>query len=154
MQNLLKIEITVLVIYIVLFMLLLYCSIEDIRTKKIDIRKLIVVFIILLPSMFLRSDIHILECLSGIVLGVIFIAISKITRGQIGMGDGYIICVTGLGFGIWRSLEMLCYALFFAAIYSMFLLVRHYANRKKLIPFVPFLFLGFILCIVFRGYQV
>ena len=89
-----------------------------------------------------------LECIGGILIGGAFLGISKVTRGQIGIGDGLILCVTGLGLGIAKGMEMLLYGLLLAALFSAILLVRKVANRKMTIPFIPFLFVGYLITIL------
>jgi leader peptidase (prepilin peptidase)/N-methyltransferase len=72
------------------------------------------------------------------------IFISRITGGKIGMGDGLLLCVTGLGLGFWGNMELFAYALFAAAAVSVILLILRLADRKKSIPFVPFLLLSYL----------
>lgn len=146
-----KVEGFPLIIYSLLFLLLLICSVDDIQKKTIHLKKLIIFVIPIVIVMLIRSDISIIECLAGMIIGVVFIFISKVTHGEIGIGDGLLLAVTGLGLGIWKNLEMLCYALLFAAIYSIILLIRNFKNRKRKIPFVPFLFLGYVCCIIASG---
>lgn len=134
----------------VVCLMLIICSIDDIRTKTIRIKKLIPFTGILLIGMIIGTNISVVESIAGLSVGVIVILIAKLTNGQIGTGDGIILCVTGIGLGIWNNLEMFCYALMFAAFFSIFLLVRNMKNRKRKIPFVPFLFLGFLCCILIR----
>ena len=64
------------------------------------------------------------------------------------MGDGLILSVTGLGLGFWNNLELFALALFAAALVSIVLLITRLANRKTSIPFVPFLFLGYLLHLI------
>lgn len=122
------------------------------KAKQIHVKKVFISIVVLTIMMFLRSDIKLTNCLLGFAFGGIFIIISKCTRGQIGLGDAYIICATGLGLGILRNLEMLLYAFFFAAIYAMALIIR-YHNRKQKLPFVPFLLIGYLCGICFGGYS-
>lgn len=133
------------------FSLLLICSIDDIRTKTICIKKLLPFTIILLIGLILPIDISVIERIAGIFVGLIVILIAKLTHGQIGIGDGMILCVTGVGVGLWKNLEMFCYALMFAALFSMFLLIRNRRNRNRRIPFVPFLELGFLCTLLMKS---
>lgn len=139
------------VVYAFIGLLLIICSVDDILRKTIHVKKLTIFTVMVLLFTPFRTDISIVECITGIMIGLFIVLISKITKGQIGIGDGLILCVTGLGLGLWKNLEMLCYAFTFAAIFSMILLVRDMKNRKRKIPFVPFLFLGYVCCIVVRS---
>jgi leader peptidase (prepilin peptidase)/N-methyltransferase len=64
--------------------------------------------------------------------------------GKIGIGDGVLLCATGLGLGFWSNLELFAIALLLAAVISIVLLTFRLADRKKSIPFVPFLLLGYV----------
>ena len=61
------------------------------------------------------------------------------------MGDGMLLCITGLGLGFWSNLELFAIALILAAIVSIFLLMLRLADRKKSIPFIPFLLIGYVI---------
>lgn len=128
--------------------MLLFCGVQDALKKKIYI------WIIALGAIFMgivlpfSSALPIVERIGGVGIGVCVIIISKVTGGKIGMGDGILLCITGLGLGFWGNLELFGIALFFAAIISILLLIFRLADRKKSIPFVPFLFLGYVLLMI------
>lgn len=137
---------------IFLALVLLLCGIQDIYKKKIQIWILalgIVLIVICLP--FCHS-ISLLDRLCGFAIGAAVLLISKVTNGKIGMGDGVLLCITGLGLGFWSNLELFGVALLIAALLSIFLLTFRLADRKKSIPFVPFLFIAYVfLLAVERG---
>jgi leader peptidase (prepilin peptidase)/N-methyltransferase len=85
--------------------------------------------------------------LGGAAIGGFVILTSMITSGKIGLGDGILLCITGLGLGFWGNLELFCLALSLAAGLSIMLLIFRLADRKKSIPFVPFLFVGYLILI-------
>lgn len=130
--------------------MLFLCSIQDIRYKRIRIW--VVVLCAILMSIcipFLTSN-SMMDRVGGSFVGGGVVLLSILTRGKIGMGDGIILCATGIGLGLWVNLELFAYALFLAAIVSIVLLVLRLVNRKHSIPFVPFLFLSYIGIIVAR----
>jgi leader peptidase (prepilin peptidase)/N-methyltransferase len=69
------------------------------------------------------------------------------TGGKIGMGDGILLCVTGIGLGFWNNLELFGVALFLAAVLSIILMILRVVDRKKSIPFIPFLFAGYLIIV-------
>ena len=83
--------------------------------------------------------------IGGLSIGLAIVLLSKLTAGKIGMGDGILLCITGIGLGFWSNLELFGIALFLAAILSIVLLMLKMVDRKKSIPFVPFLFAGYII---------
>jgi len=116
----------------------------DYKTKLINI-KLVIIFGVcgLIWNMGYRQiTIGSLVCGAGIGMGML--AVSKITRDSLGFGDGLILIVTGIYLGFWKNIEMLLAGLIFSAIVSIYLLVFKKVQKKKKIPFIPFLFLAYI----------
>ena len=82
--------------------------------------------------------------LLGVVMGGIWLLFSLISRSSIGMGDGFILCVSGLYLGWRENLEMLVGALLLCAVFSAGLLLLKRAGRETRLPFVPFLFASYL----------
>ncbi len=80
---------------------------------------------------------------SGIYIGVILLILSKLSRGGIGAGDGIVFVVTGLVYGIWENAVLLLIALTLSGVVGGILLILHKVGRKALIPFVPFVSVGY-----------
>jgi leader peptidase (prepilin peptidase)/N-methyltransferase len=140
------------VMNITMGLMLLICGVQDALKKKIYIWILALGAILMGIVLLFSSSVPIVERIGGIAIGVCVIVISKITGGKIGMGDGILLCITGMGLGFWGNLELFGIALFFAAVVSILLLIFRLADRKKSIPFVPFLFFGYVfLLIVGKG---
>jgi len=106
-------------------------------------------FLVLLLCTIWNQEVHLFYSLGGISIGLILLGISFITRGQIGMGDGLIVCITGMSLGFTKNAMLLGFGLFGSAIFSMILLSFKLANRKKTIPFVPFLLCGYVGVLLF-----
>ena len=124
--------------------MLLLCSIQDAFQKKICIWIVAIGGILTGICIIFYKTNTILDSLGGIFVGVGVVLISKGTGGKIGMGDGLLLCITGMGLGLWGNIELFAYALLAAAIVSIFLLMFHLVDRKKSIPFVPFLLLSYL----------
>jgi leader peptidase (prepilin peptidase)/N-methyltransferase len=123
---------------------LFLCSIQDIKSKKIHIYLIGLGFVACLSISFVFHDAVFWERAVGAIPGLFMLALNPITRGQIGIGDGLIVLILGvcLGFGLTASILLL--GLFASAFFSAILLIVKKAGRKKTIPFIPFLFLGFL----------
>lgn len=127
--------------------LLSISSFIDIRTKKVSFRVLFIYTILGILNLFLFDKQNLFVAIGGACIGILILGLSKITRGGVGMGDGFLLVVTGLFLGVWRNTELLLGSFFLAALFSVVLLIFKKANRKKEIPFIPFLlisFLGFV----------
>jgi len=87
----------------------------------------------------------VIERLLGVISGLGVVLLSKITGGKIGLGDGLVLAVTGMGLGFWGNIELFALALALAAVFSIGLIIIRRANRKKIIPFIPFILLAYML---------
>ncbi len=128
--------------------MLLISAVQDILKKKICLWVIAAGAALTLGCLILRRPVSLWDAFGGALVGVSVIVISKASGDKIGMGDGLLLCVTGLGLGFWKNMELFAYALLAAAIVSIILLTFRLADRKKSIPFVPFLMLGYLLLIV------
>ena len=84
--------------------------------------------------------------LTGLLPGGIGLLLSAITGGKIGAGDGFVLAALGLGLGFYRTMFLWVMALCLAAVCAICLLALKKAGRKTELPFVPFLFLGYVIC--------
>jgi len=123
---------------------LLLCSIQDVIQKKICLWMVAIGGALTGMCILQYKTISLQDSLGGILVGVGVVLISKATGGKIGMGDGLLLCLTGMGLGLWGNIELFAYALFAAALVSIVLLMLHLVDRKKSIPFVPFLLLSYL----------
>lgn len=130
--------------YIVLLVLLIIASIQDIRQKKISLILLGVSFIITIISLCLQREISIMNHIWGSIIGMFLCSVSILTRGAIGWGDGLMFTVLGVGLGFFITINILFLTLFLAALYSIWLLLIKKVNRKKTIPLIPFMLMGFV----------
>lgn len=131
-------------VHAIITAMLLACSVQDFRKKKIFLWMIILGAILIGICVPFCNTLSILERLGGIAIGVVVAVISIATAGKIGMGDGLLLSVTGLGLGFWGNLELFAIALLLAAIISIILLILRIVDRKKSIPFVPFLLMGYL----------
>ena len=124
--------------------LLLLCGVQDALKKKVYLWIIIIGGILIsfcIPFCNMNS---IPDRVGGVAVGIFAVLTSLVTKGKIGMGDGLLLCATGLGLGFWGNLELFAIALLMAAVTSIILLMFRLADRKKSIPFVPFLLLSYV----------
>lgn len=115
----------------------------DIKTKSVSFKVLLAYGVLGVLNIFSFDKQNLFTALGGAFIGVLVLVLSKLTRGGIGMGDGLLLIVTGLFWGTWKNTELLLGSFFFAALFSIILLIAKKADRKKEIPFIPFLLLSF-----------
>jgi leader peptidase (prepilin peptidase)/N-methyltransferase len=136
------------ILIIILGALLLFCTIQDFVKMKVQVWVIGMGGIVTLLYLPFAESIDIAGRIGGLAIGLTVILLSKVTAGKIGMGDGILLCITGIGLGFWRNLELFGLALFLAAILSIFLLFMKRVDRKQSIPFIPFLFIGYLILLV------
>ena len=124
--------------------MLLLCAIQDLKQKEVHIWMIGIGAILICICVPFYNSFSLIDCIGGVLVGGSVVLISKATRGKVGMGDGLILCATGIGLGLWGNLELFAFALFMAAVLCIVLLILRLVDRKKSIPFVPFLFLSYL----------
>lgn len=80
---------------------------------------------------------------SAVIPGLLLLLISRVSRGGVGMGDGWFFVAAAFYLGLWKTLALLFYGLFFCSICSLGMItwgmVRGIGVRKRKLPFLPFL---------------
>lgn len=137
-----------LVVRILMGLFLTTTAIQDLRTKKIRVWIVILCTFLLCICVPFCTALSLFDRILGLSIGIGVVLLSKLTGGKIGMGDGLVLCVTGLGLGFWSNLELFALALAFAAVFSIGLLILRLANRKKSIPFLPFVLISYLLLVI------
>lgn len=123
---------------------LLLCSVQDVKEKRISIFLIAAGGMLLSVTFLIIGGVPVMTRLSGLLLGLLLLVIGRLLKGQIGAGDGMIICITGICLGFIKNLNLMLFGLSLAALVSLFLLIFKKAGRKDTIPFVPFLLLSYL----------
>lgn len=82
-------------------------------------------------------------------ISLIFLALGVLTRGQLGLGDGWLLFALSFMLETEEYLKTILVGMMLAAAISGILLIFCRKNRKTEIPLVPFLFLGYIGGVIF-----
>ena len=80
---------------------------------------------------------------SGVLVGMMMFVVVYVSRGGVGRGDAIVFAITGLVYGFWYNFMLLFLSLTFCGITGGILLVMRRVKRKTLLPFVPFIMLGY-----------
>ncbi len=124
--------------------LLLYTALTDIKERTISGIALIIFTLAGIFCMCLGRSLNPLDSVMGALIGVFLIMVSLCSKGELGMGDALLLLVTGIFLGFEQNLTLLLSALVMSSLFSLLLLIKE-RNMKKEYPFVPFLFLSYIL---------
>lgn len=130
-----------LLIYVILFIVL---SIFDIKNKRIPTAGFVIVAAVSLLYLVIcgREELRITDVLFSCVPGLVLVALSFLSDGKVGAGDGLLIMCLGPGLGLERIAYVLMGALIAGSLFSGILLALKKAGRNTAIPFVPFITIG------------
>lgn len=117
---------------------------EDIRKHSISVKYLAFPTALGLALHIWGNDSTWVSMALGIAVGAGILVLAAATGGRIGPGDGLLLVVTGIYLGGAGNFQLLMYGLLYAALASLTLLVLRKWHRNRELPFVPFLFLGYL----------
>lgn len=126
---------------------LIPCVVTDIRRKTVSIWYLFGAGIAGAVFSLVLRDVPWWSVVSGIALGGVFLLLSKMTRGGIGLGDGAMIAAVGSWIGLGQTLSALLVSLIPAAIAGGICLLLK-KGRKFELPFAPFLEAGALAVVI------
>ncbi len=131
---------------ILLFIFLTAGTFFDLRKRSVPLILYILFGIAGIPLCLLFKDPAALwDQLLGLLPGLVFIGISLISDGKLGMGDSLAILITGIYLGGSGSAFAVLTAMFITSVFSVILLVSKKGSKKTELPFMPFLLSGFII---------
>lgn len=122
---------------------LLFSSFLDIRKREISI-PVTLLFGLAGVVYSVRTGRTMTDYLIPLGIGILILVGSVLTRGQVGMGDGWMLLALGCMLRMECYIQMACIGMLLAAAYSGVLMLVFRKNRKTEIPLVPFLLLGYV----------
>ena len=122
---------------------LLFSSFLDIRKREISI-PVTLLFGLAGVVYSVRTGRTMTDYLIPLGIGILILGGSVLTRGQVGMGDGWMLLALGCMLRMECYIQMACIGMLLAAAYSGVLMLVFRKNRKTEIPLVPFLLLGYV----------
>lgn len=136
------------IVWITGFLILLWGSIEDLKKKEVSVVYIKVIYgISLLIFLGLRLP-EWKEAVLGLAIGFVFTMLAKVTAEKIGSGDAYVIGCLGLLLG-YQTCILICLTAFGISFWvSAFLFLIRKSGLNKTIPFIPFLFAGYLVTAV------
>lgn len=135
-------------IYIIVGMLLLIMSIQDIRKCEISNRWIVILAVVCGVGGFCLRELSWVEILSGCSIGLCLLGVSILTQEQIGAGDGLVMAGLGLLMGVIKTLTILSVASLIMALVSIILIITRRGTRKMKLPFLPAISVGYVLCML------
>lgn len=133
-----------LVLKIMQLIVMLYAAYQDVKHKEISILSIVICALLSVAAVvisFITGE-NIGESLIALLPGGLFLIISLVSRGGIGIGDGILLMGIGPAFGIWHVVIGTMVALGLSCLISIFLLAFRKGTAKSTLPFIPFLTIG------------
>lgn len=128
-----------------LLIFLITGTIADIRKRSIPILLFILFGVTGLVFFIMTGSVSFTDEIFGILLGIVFLALCRISDGKIGAGDGMAILVSGIFLGGSRAACQTLYGMLGASLISVLLLAFRKGNRNTTLPFLPFLLAGYLM---------
>ncbi len=125
------------------------CSLEDVRHKRLTIVYILMFGIGGVILHLFAPVCSIYSILCGMLLGIAMILVSLITRGNVGIGDGMLLLVTGVYLGGYGNLQLLMTGLLLSALWALRLAFKKKKGKDE-IAFAPFLLLAYFV-LLFQG---
>lgn len=122
----------------------LICSITDLKCRKVYKAVAAGYLLLALLGHFIGKT-AVAEIAAGLLPGSVCVLLSWLSRQGLGYGDSILIAICGVSVGFWSCVAIIFTAFFFSGLWAVGLLVFRRAERKKEIPFVPFLLIAVIL---------
>lgn len=85
---------------------------------------------------------------TGVLIGMLLLLIGRFCGGCIGTADGIMTAIIGGIIGYQDTLLLLMNAILAAAVFSILLIVIKKARRGTVIPFIPFMLLGYLTILI------
>lgn len=84
------------------------------------------------------------ELVLGMAVGGALLLFALLKPRQIGKGDGWLFCVTGIFLGGSRNFTLLFFSVLFAGVTALLLLLLRHRKREDALPFVPFVLAAYL----------
>lgn len=129
----------------VVFSGLIANSIWDIRRRKISLAVTALLGIVGIVLRISLQEIQFADIAMALSPGVLCLLLAAVSREKVGYGDGLLLLATGCCLKGQEMLAVWMMALGLAGLWALILCIFFHRGKGYEIPFVPFVFLGFLL---------
>lgn len=133
---------------IILILALLICAIMDIRKKMIYLPFIIFCSLIIVLLQVAAKELNLAAIVATAIVMLIICGISVISGGQLGLGDGLLFGMTGLGLGVADNLCMILYCFIGVFVAALLWVLVFHGKKESRIPLAPFILAASILVLI------
>ena len=120
------------------------CCVSDLRLRRVrTLLLLLSTILVLLFCIFFTKE-SLWSVLGGVVVGLLFLGISYITKEDMGYADSWLILVLGAYLGLARLTLLLSLSFLGAALLALVGISLKWWRRNGSIAFIPFLTVAYI----------
>lgn len=141
---------TEMLVYAAVAVVMLICTVADIRRKEISVWLFVILGITAITGYIVCAEQKGWMLIVGMVPGMLMLILAKITEQSIGYGDGIILVEIGVVTGVGKCMLVLAAALAMAGLFSLGIIVIKRVDKKYKIPFVPFLTAAYLIVFCFQ----
>ena len=131
-------------------LILFVIAVWDIRVRMVPEYMLIIGAVGSVIHHLIYRNMDVWAIAGGIMVGGVFLLVSKLTEEGIGYGDSWVILILGIYLGVYNLLIVLSIAFFLLLCVSILVLWKKKMSRKYTLAFLPFLAAGY-LCLLLTG---
>lgn len=141
-------------IWILLGVLLLVNAVSDIRRKQVYLLLMIWPVPVFCYLEYRCGQGWGRNLMLSLFVILLLLGLRYVTGNQIGTGDAVMLGITNLALGFWYNCMLLILSLALACIWGGILMLCRRAGKRTTIPFVPCMFLGYLLVLMEVGEHV
>ena len=116
---------------------------KDIRAREVSLLTIVIFGIVGMVRACFLGNVSV-DLVWSACMGVAVIGLSIISKGAVGMGDGFLLLSLGTVISFAELLSAFLLGLFFCGFWGILVLLLSGKGKKAEMPFVPFLMLGYI----------
>lgn len=118
-------------------------SVADIQKQRLSMMLLALSVVPIAVSIVMNKDISLESRMWGVIFGGAAVALTLLTKGGIGVGDGLMFLILGAVCGGTECVAIMGASLLFSGLYSGIMLILKRLGPKSRIPFIPFIFAAY-----------
>ena len=129
---------------LVLGCFLFICALCDFKERRIPVLLLIFMNVVAVFFHCFSPKVNFVSAGVGVLIGILFLGISKWTKEAVGYGDSWLMLIFGIYLGGFRVLQLLLVASLLSGVVSLFGLCVLKWKRNNTLPFVPFMLVSYL----------